>query len=165
MAKVICLCGRLCSGKSTYAKTLRAQTGAVILSTDELMLTVIGPDAGEMHDEYARRIKGFLLAKASEMVQAGVNVILDEGFWTKAERARVRTFFTARAVPCEFHYLEIDDETWKARIAKRNAALSAGTQTAGEQPGAYYVDEGLMKKFESMFEPPEPGEIDLWVKG
>lgn len=160
MAKVICLCGRLCSGKSTYAKTLRAETNAVILSTDELMLTVLGPDAGEMHDEYARRVKGFLFEKATQMVQAGVDVILDEGFWTKAERARVREFFESHDAPCEFHFLDIDDETWKARIAKRNAAITVGVQT-----NAYYVDEGLMKKFASRFEPPEPGEIDLWVKG
>lgn len=160
MAEVICLCGKLCSGKSTYARTLRAKTGGVILSTDELMLTVIGPDAGEMHDEYARRIKGYLLEKAAQMARAGVTVILDEGFWTRVERARVRAFFEGKGVVCEFHYLEVDDETWRERIAKRNAAIAAGTQT-----DAYYVDEGLLAKFEGRFEPPGREEIQVWVAG
>ena len=32
MAKVIMTCGKLCSGKSTYARKLKDELGAVILS-------------------------------------------------------------------------------------------------------------------------------------
>ena len=55
MARVIMICGGLCCGKSTYAEALRRERGGVILSIDGLMLSLFGPDAGEMHDEYARR--------------------------------------------------------------------------------------------------------------
>ena len=35
MAKVILICGKICSGKSHYAKQLQQQHNAVILSTDD----------------------------------------------------------------------------------------------------------------------------------
>ena len=35
MAKVILICGKICSGKTYYARQLRDQYNAVILSTDE----------------------------------------------------------------------------------------------------------------------------------
>ena len=36
MAKVIMTCGRICCGKSTYARKIKAETKAVILSIDEM---------------------------------------------------------------------------------------------------------------------------------
>ena len=47
MAKVYMMCGRICSGKSTYAKALREMHHAVILSVDEITLALFGQDAGE----------------------------------------------------------------------------------------------------------------------
>ena len=47
MAKVILTCGKLGCGKTTYAKRLCAERGAVLLSADELMLALFGQDAGE----------------------------------------------------------------------------------------------------------------------
>ena len=38
MAEVIMTCGRICSGKSTYAQKLRTERNAVILSVDEITL-------------------------------------------------------------------------------------------------------------------------------
>lgn len=42
MAKVILICGKICSGKSTYAEQLRVQNNAVVLSTDEITLALFG---------------------------------------------------------------------------------------------------------------------------
>ena len=39
MSKVILICGKICSGKSTYAEWLRVQNNAVLLSIDEIMST------------------------------------------------------------------------------------------------------------------------------
>ena len=55
MAKVFMICGKLCSGKSTYAETLRKKHSAVILSVDEIMLTIFGQNAGEKHDDYLKK--------------------------------------------------------------------------------------------------------------
>ena len=55
MAKVIMTCGKICCGKSTYARRLQAAGNAVILSIDEITLSLFPEGAGEMHDTYARR--------------------------------------------------------------------------------------------------------------
>ena len=157
MAKVILTCGKLGCGKTTYAKRLCAERGAMLLSADELMLSLFGQDAGEKHDEYLEKVKAWLLNRSLELVSLGVDAVLDWGLWTKAERAELRAFYAARAVPCEIHYLELDEEVRRQRIDERNrAVLSASARD-------YYVDEGLASKLDRLFAPPEPSEADVWV--
>lgn len=158
MAKVILVCGRLCCGKTTYAKKLRRETGAIILSVDELMLSVFGRDAGGCHDEYAAGAQAYLYEMSAELAGAGVDVILDWGFWTAESRSAARNFFRGRGVSCELHYIDVDDETWRRRIMKRNEAVVA------ENICAYYVDEGLMTKFLSRFCAPKEDEADIVIR-
>lgn len=157
MARVILLCGRICSGKSTYARRLCAETGAVALSVDEIMLALFGPDAGEKHDEYAARTEAYLLEKSLALTAAGVDVVLDWGFWGKASRAEARAFFASRGVACEMHYLDVGGEVWRRRLEKRNRQVLTG------EASAYWVDEALARKAASLFEAPDESEIDVWV--
>ena len=66
MAKAILICGPICAGKTTYANKLKAGSNAVILSVDEIMLTIFGQHCGEMHDEYAARTQKYLDKKAGK---------------------------------------------------------------------------------------------------
>lgn len=51
MAKVFLICGKICSGKSTYAEQLRVKNKtAILLSVDEIMLSIFGQYIGERHD-------------------------------------------------------------------------------------------------------------------
>lgn len=158
MAKVIMTCGRICSGKSTYAQKLREQYKAVILSVDEITLALLGHDAGDKLDEYVEKLEAYLFAKSVEIVETGINVVLDWGFWQKNEREYERSFYRSRGIECELHYIEISDVEWERRINKRNADISTGSVDA------YYVDDGLKAKFGKMFEPPEKNEPDVFVK-
>ncbi|MBQ8954727.1 MAG: ATP-binding protein [Clostridia bacterium] len=158
MAGVIMICGGLCCGKTTYAEALRRERGGVILSIDALMLALFGPDAGEMHDEYARRAKAYLHRQALLLLEAGVDVILDWGFWRREERTAVRALYEERGFSVELHALDITDETWRRRVAARNAAVQSGATDA------YFVDEGLAAKFKARYERPEDGEADIWIK-
>lgn len=157
MAKVIMICGKICCGKTTYAKKLQQQSPAVILSVDEIMLAVFGQHAGEKHDAYTEAVKLYLHQKAAELTAAGVDVILDWGFWTRHDRARARAFYGARQISCEMHALDVDDAVWQERIAQRNQQISAGDDSA------YYIDRNLAEKFAAMFEPPADSEIDVTV--
>lgn len=157
MAKVIMICGRICSGKTTYAESLRKKNDAIILSIDEIMLSLFGKDAGEHHDEYVAKTEHYLLQKSLSIIEVGVNVILDWGFWTKEKRDFVKNFYRDHGVDYEFHYLDIGDAEWHERLDKRNKEVEAG------KSDAYYVDEGLAVKFDSVFEKPKRDEIDLWI--
>ena len=55
MAKMILICGKLCSGKTTYAKQLCSKQNAILLSVDELMLAMYDPYLGDRHDEIGCR--------------------------------------------------------------------------------------------------------------
>ena len=157
MSKGFIMCGKLCSGKSTYAKRIRKAQNAVVLSIDEVMLSVFGQDAGEKHDYYVERIKEYQYAKSVEIAETGINVVLDWGFWTKKERDYAKEFYSSRNIDYEFYYLNVDPDEWNRRIQKRNQDV------LNHESDTYYVDEGLAEKFESIFEVPTKDEIDVWV--
>ena len=158
MAKVILICGKICSGKSTYAEQLRIQNKAVLLSTDEITLALFGQHCGDKHDDYVERTQNYLFNKSLELIEVGINVILDWGFWLKEERDFAREFYNSRNIACEFHYIDISDETWNARLKKRNNAILAGTTSA------YYIDDNLAEKFAAIFEVPSEDEIDEYIE-
>lgn len=155
--KVFMMCGRICSGKSTHAGELRLRHKAVVLSVDEITLALFGQDAGEKLDDYVERAEAYLYRKSLDILEIGVNVVLDWGFWTRRERMEARQFYAARGIACEFHYLDTDGEEWLRRLKKRNEAIR------DKHLSAYYVDEGLAVKCESFFEKPSREEIDVWI--
>lgn len=151
MAKIMLLCGRVASGKSRLAEALRVQESAVVLSCDELMLTL---RAEGDFDALAGRAKDYLCTLAERLVRQGVSVILDFGFWGRAERCAVSQRFAG--LPVEWHYLDISPSAWQRNIAARNRAVAEGRQDV------YPIDAGLLDKLENAFEPPSPDEIHVW---
>ena len=159
MAKVFLICGKICCGKTTYAQKLCAENNAVLLSVDEITLALFGQHCGDKHDEYVARTEKDLLNKSLELIQQNINVVLDWGFWTKAERLAVKESYESCNIEGELHYIEINEETWQYRLNKRNNAVLA------EETSAYYVDNNLASKFASIFEVPSEDEIDVITRG
>ena len=91
--KVILLCGKVCCGKTTYAKQIRKGERAVILSCDEIMLALFDQQLGDRHERISQATQHFLFKKSLELLRVGVTVILDWGFWTKASRNEARAFY------------------------------------------------------------------------
>jgi predicted kinase len=85
-------------------------------------------------------------------------VILDWGLWTRAQRVRLRGFYAEHGIDREIHYLRIPQDEWERRIRKRNARRDP------EQPDAYTVDEGLLRKVEALFEEPAAEETDVIIE-
>jgi len=57
LAKIILICGKICSGKTTYAKNIMEKNKAVLLSVDEITLTLFGQHLGNRHEEIAEKKK------------------------------------------------------------------------------------------------------------
>jgi predicted kinase len=55
MNKVILICGKMCAGKSTYAKKIANDINAVILSVDEITLALFGQNISDKHDEMVEK--------------------------------------------------------------------------------------------------------------
>lgn len=148
--KVILLIGRICCGKTTYARTL---PGTLLLSCDQLMQGMFPGGCGDMHDALAARARAYLFALARQAAAAGVTPVLDFGFWTPQMRKEA-----IDALPgCEldWRFLDVTQDEWAQRIARRNAAIAAGRA----DPSDYYVDEGLLAKVNALFVPPTQEEL------
>lgn len=144
MSKVYLICGKICCGKTTYAQKLCTENNAILLSVDEIMLTLFGQHCGDKHDEYTEKAKTYLLNKSLELIDKDVDIVLDQEFQSKAERESVKEFFKIHGIDCELLYINVNDEVWKSRIAGRNNAVLA------EKTSAYYVDDNLAAKFASI---------------
>ena len=159
MIKVFLICGKICCGKTTYAQKLCKEKDAVLLSVDEITLALFGQHCGDKHDEYVERTEKYLLNKSLELIENNINVVLDWGFWTKAERKAVKEFYKSRNIECELHYIDISEEVWKSRLRKRNNDVLAN------ETSAYYVDDNLAAKVVSIFEVPSEDKIDVIYQG
>ena len=158
MQKAILICGKICSGKTYYARQIQKKYNAVILSTDEATYDLIDNEQGEFYNIFAQRVNCYLRKKSVEIVHAGANVILDWGFWTSKDRTEISEYFQSNNVSYEWHYIDVDDKTWHQNINQRNAEIEAGNGGSN-----FYVDEGLLNKVLSLFEAPAREEIDVWI--
>ncbi len=156
MGKVILTCGKICSGKSYYSKQLKDEFNAVIISPDEATYELLNNEQGEFYDIFSKRLNNYLTRKVGEIAQAGANVIFERGLWSKKERQEVREYYKKLGIECEIHYVCVDDETWKRNIVERNKRVQEGNGGSD-----FYLDEGLMKKLESLWEEPTKEEYDV----
>lgn len=159
MSKVILICGKICSGKSYYARQIQSKQKAVILSTDEVTFDLISNEQGDFYNVFAQKVNMYLRKKTVEIVNAGADVILDWGFWSRKDRTEISEFFEKKNTPYQWHYIDVDDKTWYQNIDKRNRKVQEGNGGSD-----FYVDEGLLNKLLSMFEKPQREEIDVWYK-
>lgn len=99
------------------------------------------------------------MKKAVEIVKAGCNVILDWGFWTKAERQETTKYFNQFGIDVEWLYVGIGQLRWNQLIEERNNKIKNGNGGSD-----FYVDEGLLNKMLSKFEEPSKDEINVWFE-
>lgn len=156
MGKVILVCGKICSGKSYYSRMIQEDLSAVIISPDEATYELINNEQGEFYNIFSERLNKYLTKKVGEIARAGANVIFERGLWTKKEREQIVKYYKENNVECEIHYVCVDDETWKQNIAERNKRIEDGNGGSD-----FYLDEGLMKKLESLWEEPASDEFDI----
>lgn len=155
---VYLVCGKICSGKSYYARQLAKDTNAVILSCDELVRTITKEDLGSKHEQILKNVKEYLLQKAVEIVRCGTGVIFEWGFWTRVDRVEMTQRLTALELDYEWHYIDVSKQCLSKNIESRNRVVNNVDSVD------YYVDEGLLEKCISQFEVPDKEEIKVWIK-
>jgi predicted kinase len=158
MTKVILICGKIASGKTTYAKSMAEKIHGVNLSLDEIMLAVLDEYLGDAFNAYKEKTQNYLFNKAVEIVNNGIPVILDWGFWTNDDRKNATEFFTKHDIPYEWHYINATNNTLIENVKKRNKEIDDGKVVA------YHFDDELSEYFWAMFEPPTRDEMDVWIE-
>lgn len=147
--KIILLIGKICCGKTTYARTLPG----MLISCDQLMQSMFPGGCGEHHDLLAERARKYLLGLARQCAEAGVTPVVDFGFWNPATRREV--IDALAGFELDWRWLDVPEDEWQRRIARRNAAIQAGEA----DPSDYYVDKGLLDKVNRLFVPPTVEEL------
>lgn len=108
------------SGKTTKAKVIEAQHGALRLSPDEWILNMYGYDWDRAHADTIRdRIESSLWVLTKKALRSGLSVVMDFGLWTKKERMKFRKDAERLGAKVTIIYCEASvDELWR-RISKR----------------------------------------------
>lgn len=120
-ATVYLLCGFIGAGKTTFARELEARTGAVRVTKDEWLVRLIGNDPTiDGYADYDQRIVEPSRDVAFQLIEKGIDVILDEGFWAKEERASMRRRIEEKGAKAVVCFLDVPIETIRERVARRS---------------------------------------------
>jgi predicted kinase len=147
---VYLLCGFIGAGKTTFARELEMRTGAVRITKDEWLIQLIGNDPTiEGYADYDHRVVGLSRNVAFQLVEKGIDVILDEGFWAKEERTMMRGKFEGMGAEVVLYYLDSSIETIRQRVARRSA---------DPPQDSFRISETLLDYYLSYWQPPREDE-------
>jgi predicted kinase len=126
MARVHLIIGPVGSGKSTFGLQLAQEQRAVRLTLDEWFSRLFSrdrPDTGvpTWYRERAARCIEQLWAVATQVLHAGVDVVLELGLLQRDERARFYERLDAAGLAHTVYVVDAPKEERWARVERRNA--------------------------------------------
>ncbi|HXO29475.1 MAG TPA: ATP-binding protein [Thermoanaerobaculia bacterium] len=141
------ICGLPGSGKSTLARQLEEQHPSLHLTPDEWMARIVGNG----YDEEKRTIiETIQLETAEQALRLGVDVILENGFWTRKERDEYRARAKALGAQTKLYFLDVPRDELLRRLKQRNERLP---------PDTFHVKESDLDRWISQFEAPTADEL------
>jgi hypothetical protein len=147
MATLFLLVGLPGSGKSTLAAGLALDRGALVLSADEWMERIVrdGWDA-----ERRQAVHDVQWDIAEAVLRMGGDVVLDWGFFHRAERDAYRRRAADLGVEVTTIFLDVPREELVRRLATRNS---------DPPPYTFIVDEAHLDRCIEWFDPPTADEL------
>jgi predicted kinase len=154
-AQVILVVGSTGAGKTTYARKLADELGALRFSIDEWMVPLFGPDRPEpiRYDwmiERVGRCEDMILTMVAQAGTRGLSCVLDLGFTKKDHRARIAAACEDMGLPTAIHFVDVPAPIRWERVQSRN-------REQGETY-AMQVDRSMFQFMETIWEPPLPDE-------
>lgn len=120
MAALFMLMGLPGSGKTTFARRLEAERPAVLLAPDVWMARIVG----DGYDAERRTaVKALQLELAERILSLGHDVILEFGFFSRAERDEARGRANAVGAVAHLVFLDPPFPELLRRLAARNSEL------------------------------------------
>ena len=146
--------GLPCSGKTTYASALRTDTNAVLFSLDRWLITAYGKYAiaAVGHEEHTRRVlacRELIWLAASDSLRRCVDVILDDGFFLRVNRAQYIERGKAIGAQVKMHFIDTPLDCVRPRLEARNRRLPFYN---------FHIDPQTLTAFAALFEVPSPEE-------
>lgn len=147
---LVLLCGLPGAGKSTLAKKLAQEMPAIIMCPDEECIEL----GISLFDEKAKsEVEANQWRQALKLAKKGQNVVLENGFWSRQERDKLRKEAHTAGLKIKLIYLKVTlDELWR-RVEERNV---------GQNIPEAAISYEHMKDYSSLFQPPTAAEIRLF---
>jgi len=147
---LITFCGLPGAGKTTTAKRLEQETGAIRLNTDDWM-AALGID---FFDEQSHmRLQARLYELGKTLLRQGQSIIVEDGHWSREERDKQRQDAQELGAILEMHYFDLSfNELWR-RLEGRNKAAAYGTVP---------MTKDLLQGYWTKFQKPDEAELALF---
>lgn len=143
-------CGKIAAGKSTLAACLARRPRTVLISEDRWLKALYGDElaTGADYLRASARLQTALGPHVTDLLRAGVSVVLDAPANTRAQREWLRDLIRATDCPHRLHLLDLPDAVLLERLRARNAS--------GTHP--FTVSDAMFHRFARHFAPPAPDE-------
>ena len=144
------VCGKIGAGKSTLCARLAAEPGAVLVSQDVWLKTLYPDELKSIPDMilYSARLREVMGPHLSGLLRSGLSVVLDFPANTVDLRRWMLRVADGAEAPHVLHFLDLPDETCRARLRRRNA----------EGAHEYVVSDAEFDAITAYFQPPEEAE-------
>ena len=150
MATLHLMVGLPCSGKTTRAKELEKEHSALRLTPDVWQVQLFGNDVAHPdHDSRHTQIEQIMWSVAKRVLEMGGDVILDFGFWSRAEREDFRRRAEALGADFQLHFMDVPEEELFRRLEIRNQDPLESFSFPAED----------LKQYIGQFERPAPEEL------
>lgn len=116
------VCGFIGAGKTTFARKLESETGAIRITKDEWMVRVFGNriTSDSQFAEYDKNVTALAKDIAFKILKAGKDVVIDEGFWEKSYRNEIKKQLLELGVKPILYYVECPVEEMRERTVNRS---------------------------------------------
>jgi predicted kinase len=151
------ICGPLGAGKTTLARCLTKEHGAIRFSLDEWVMQLFGSEAPEpMRFEWwverCQRCSERIWRVCRDLLGQGVDVILDFGFPARAHRQEYRALALHAGADVHLHVVSADAALRRERVRARNQGES--------ETFALVVTDDMFAGSEAWWEPPTQAELE-----
>ena len=134
------ICGFIGAGKTTFARKLESETGAIRITKDEWMVRVFGNKitSDKNFEKYDKNITELATDIAFKILKTGKDIIIDEGFWVKSQRDDIRKKILAIGAKPILYYVECPIEKMRERtFARSENPIKDSFEISGEMFDSY----------------------------
>ena len=149
--------GFMGSGKTTFARKLERDCSAVRISHDEWTVRLHGWNPPEEHfSEYKSQVDRLIWREASQLIDAGADVVLDHGFWTRESRDAARSWAQKVGATPMFYDVVCPRVIMRSRVLERSKS---------PKTDSLWIDGSGFDKLFTGFEPMGTDEESIRIDG